>query len=57
MANKRKMTTKNNNMGLCIALGAGLGIIFGEFTDNVGLGLILGAVAGMIISLSKKPNS
>ncbi|MBQ4879021.1 hypothetical protein J8M21_17540 [Pseudoalteromonas luteoviolacea] len=56
MANKRKMTTKNNNMGLCIALGAGLGIIFGEFTNNVELGLILGAAAGMIISLSKKPN-
>ncbi|MDK1286384.1 hypothetical protein [Pseudoalteromonas umbrosa] len=57
MANKRKMTTKNNNMGLCIALGAGIGIIFGEFTDNLGLGLILGSAVGMVTSLSKKPNS
>ncbi|WP_438984162.1 hypothetical protein [Aequoribacter sp.] len=42
---------KTNNMGLAIAMGAGLGIIFGEFAfDSVGIGLVIGAGIGIAFS-------
>ena len=45
----------SNNMGLAIALGAGIGIIFGEFVfDNVGIGLVLGAGIGIAFSSFNK---
>ena len=44
-----------NNMGLAIVLGAGVGIIFGEFVfDNVGIGLFLGAGLGIAFSSFNK---
>ncbi|UGA55753.1 hypothetical protein [Vibrio sp. VB16] len=43
--------TKNNKMGLGIALGAGLGVIFGEFLfDNDGMGISIGAFIGILLA-------
>ena len=48
--NKDK-TTNTSNMGLSIALGAGLGVVFGEFVfDNVGVGIAIGAALGIALS-------
>jgi len=43
-------------MGLAIALGAGLGVIFGKFVfDNLGVGIAVGAALGIALSrLSRK---
>ena len=57
MENKSKPSTKNN-MGLAIAMGAGVGLLFGEFLfDHVGIGLCLGAGAGMIFGYVQKSKS
>lgn len=56
MENKGKDSSlKKSNMGLAIALGAGAGLIFGQFAfDNAGLGLVIGAGLGItFIGLSK----
>ena len=47
---------KAKNMGLAIALGAGLGVIFGKFVfDNLGVGIAVGAALGIALSrLSRK---
>ena len=38
-------------MGLVIALGAGLGVVFGEFVfDNVGVGIVVRAALGIAFS-------
>lgn len=43
--------TKNNRMGLGIAFGAGLGVIFGEFLfDNDGIGISIGAFIGILLA-------
>ena len=43
-------TTKSNNMGLAIAIGAGLGIVFGKFLfGDVGVGLVIGAGLGIVL--------
>ncbi|MFC1235030.1 hypothetical protein [Vibrio sp. F74] len=43
--------TKNNRMGLGIALGAGLGVTFGEFLfDNHGMGIAIGAFIGILLA-------
>lgn len=42
---------KSNNMGLTIAIGAGIGLVFGDFIfDDVGLGLAIGAGIGLVYS-------
>jgi hypothetical protein len=42
---------KTSNMGLAIAMGAGIGIIFGEFIfDNVGIGIAIGTGIGIAFS-------
>jgi hypothetical protein len=42
---------KTSNMGLAIAMGAGIGIIFGQFVfDNVGIGITVGAGIGIAFS-------
>jgi uncharacterized membrane protein len=47
----KSKTPNTSNMGLAIAMGAGLGIIFGEFVfDNVGIGLVIGAGIGIAFS-------
>jgi len=39
----------NNNMGLAIAMGAGIGLVFGQFLfDDVGIGLSAGAGIGVV---------
>ncbi|MCF6437787.1 hypothetical protein [Pseudoalteromonas sp. MMG022] len=39
----------NNNMGLAIAMGAGIGLVFGQFIfDDVGIGLSVGAGLGVV---------
>ncbi|WMN60192.1 hypothetical protein NI389_01850 [Pseudoalteromonas xiamenensis] len=48
---------KNNakNLGLAIALGAGVGIICGQFFfDSVGLGITIGAGLGVALGSFKK---
>jgi hypothetical protein len=46
---EKKRNTKND-MGLGIALGAGLGIIFGEIVfDDVGIGIAIGAGVGIAL--------
>ena len=48
--NKEK-TPNSSNMGLAIAMGAGLGVVFGEFVfDNVGVGIAVGAALGIAFS-------
>jgi len=48
---------KTSNMGLAIAMGAGIGIIFGKFVlDNVGIGLVIGAGLGIAFSSFSKAN-
>ena len=43
MANS-KGSANSKNMGLAIAMGAGLGLIFGEsLFDDVSMGLVIGA--------------
>ncbi|WED27655.1 hypothetical protein L3V77_05310 [Vibrio sp. DW001] len=43
--------TKNNKMGLGMTLGAGLGVIFGEFLfDNHGVGIAIGAFIGILLA-------
>tara|TARA_R100001377_G_scaffold84244_1_gene67355 strand:- start:929 stop:1105 length:177 start_codon:yes stop_codon:yes gene_type:complete len=42
---------RTSNMGLAIAMGAGIGIIFGKFVfDNVGIGIVIGAGIGIAFS-------
>ncbi|CAH9050377.1 hypothetical protein PSECIP111951_03974 [Pseudoalteromonas holothuriae] len=46
---------KASNMGLAIAMGAGIGIIFGKFVfDNVGIGIVIGAGVGIAFSRFNK---
>ena len=46
---KENKSTKNN-FGLAIALGSGLGLIFGEIVFNdVGIGLVIGAGVGIVL--------
>ena len=55
MENKSKPSAKNN-MGLAIAMGAGVGLLFGEILfDYVGIGLCLGA--GMVFGYGQKSKS
>ncbi len=55
-------TSKKNNMGISIAFGAGVGIVFGDVLFNdVGLGLVIGAglgasLGGIFTHTSKKNN-
>jgi hypothetical protein len=43
--------TKNKRMGLGIAFGAGLGIIFGEVIfNNIGVGIGVGTALGIVFS-------
>jgi len=42
---------KTSNMGIAIAMGAGIGVIFGEFIFNsVGVGIAIGAGIGIAFS-------
>ncbi|WP_462164027.1 hypothetical protein [Pseudoalteromonas xiamenensis] len=46
--------SKLNNLGLAIAMGAGIGVIFGQFVfGSVGTGLALGAGLGVIVGSLK----
>ena len=43
--------TKKNSMGLGIAYGAGLGIIFGEIIfHNIGVGIAVGTALGIVFA-------
>lgn len=44
------------NKKLCIATGAGLGMIFGYAIWNAGIGLVIGATIGLILYVSNKNN-
>ena len=47
----KNKTPKTSNMGLTIAMGGGIGIIFGQlFFDNVGIGITIGAGLGIAFS-------
>lgn len=48
MTENNKQCKAKSNMGLCIAMGAGVGIIFGQILfDNAGAGIVLGAGIGI----------
>ncbi|NQZ83258.1 MAG: hypothetical protein HRT52_19815 [Colwellia sp.] len=48
MNEENKNLPKTSNMGLAIALGAGIGIIFGEFVfGSVGVGIAVGTGMGI----------
>ncbi|ESP94632.1 MULTISPECIES: hypothetical protein [Pseudoalteromonas] len=50
--NENNKAIKPSNMGLAIAMGAGVGIIFGDVIfDSVGVGIAVGA--GIAIALSR----
>ncbi|QBY04377.1 hypothetical protein E2K93_08225 [Thalassotalea sp. HSM 43] len=45
----------NNQMGLSIAMGAGIGIVFGEpLFGEPGYGLVIGAAVGVAFGLANK---
>ena len=49
----KNKTPKTSNMGLAISMGAGIGIIFGEFIfDSVGIGIAIAIGAGVGIAFS-----
>ena len=53
--NENEKSATKTNMGLMIALGAGLGIVFGKFVfDDVTVGLIIGAGIGVAFGSFKK---
>lgn len=57
MSEEDQTSPPHKNMGLAIALGAGIGIIFGEFVFNsVGLGLCIGAGVGIALGKFSKTN-
>lgn len=52
---KKSITSKNINMGLAIAIGAGLGIVFGEFIfGSVAAGVANGAGIGLVLGTLNK---
>lgn len=38
-------------MGVWIAVGAGLGIVFGSIYANIGLGVVIGAMLGLALGI------
>ena len=40
---------RSNTLGLCIALGAGFGLVLGALFGQIGLGIALGAGVGIVI--------
>jgi hypothetical protein len=52
--NKKSETKKveANGAGLGIAIGAGLGLIFGLLTDNIGLCVGIGAALGLVFGFA-----
>ena len=49
------MSKANNNMGLAIAMGAGIGLVLGPaMFDNAGIGLVLGAGVGIAWASANK---
>ena len=49
---KENKSTKND-FGIAIALGSGLGLIFGKIVFNdVGIGLVIGAAVGIVFERS-----
>jgi len=40
---------KANALGVCIAIGAGVGVAFGLIIDQLALGIAFGAGAGVVI--------
>ena len=51
-SNEKDNSLNKNNMGLSIAIGGGIGLVFGQFIfGNPGIGLVIGA--GMGIALSR----
>lgn len=52
---ERNSDAKHSNMGLALALGAGLGIVFGKFVfDDVGVGFVIGAGMGVVFGFIKR---
>jgi hypothetical protein len=54
--NSKGKRSRNSKMGLCIALGAGIGAAFGAATGNMGLCTALGVGLGVVLGaiMSKK---
>ena len=53
--NENEKSATKTNMGLMIALGAGLGIVFGKFVfDDVAVGLLIGAGIGVVFGSFNK---
>ena len=46
---EKETAPPKSNMGLAIALGAGVGLVFGLFFDNAGIGLVIGAGLGIAL--------
>ncbi|MDP2562594.1 hypothetical protein [Psychrobium sp. 1_MG-2023] len=47
---------KSNSMGLAIAMGAGIGLVFGEaLFGSVSLGLVIGAGTGVVYGSMSRP--
>jgi uncharacterized membrane protein len=49
---KYHMDQVQNTAGIGLAIGAGLGLIFGIMVNNIGLGIALGAAFGLIFGFS-----
>ncbi|MEZ9232495.1 hypothetical protein AB4259_15575 [Vibrio amylolyticus] len=47
----KNQAPESRNMGLAMAMGTGIGIIFGELIfDNIGVGIAIGAGIGIAFS-------
>ncbi|WP_206485521.1 hypothetical protein [Thalassotalea sp. G2M2-11] len=50
-------TKQNKSMGIAISMGAGIGMILGRFVfDDPGIGLVVGAVLGVVYASFGKTN-
>jgi hypothetical protein len=43
---------QNNSAGIGLAIGAGLGLIFGFMLNQIGLGIALGAALGLVFGFT-----
>jgi len=52
MKSTKKGNEKYSSAGMCIAIGAGFGIIFGQLLGNIGMGIALGVAFGLVFTPS-----
>lgn len=54
MTNENNNKSEQNIVGAGLAIGVGLGLIFGSVIGNVGAGLVIGIAAGISFATGKQ---